>query len=573
MDSTRRLITAAVLLWLTATAALAVPARCRWHQMLTADGTTVEATLAGDETVHFFTDRNGRQYALGNDGRLHPLTAERRQQMEQLHSRKAAERAARRLKARGALTRSAAFTPATAYNGELRQLIILVAFPDQEFADSSPATLWNKVLNSEGYDERPFRGSVRDYFRTQSYGQMDLVFDIHFVKADSSYTYYGQNAANGDEPMVFDLVREAVGKVAGEVSDWSVYDWNGDGEIEQVLLFYAGLGENDGGSINSIWPHQAWLDKDMTVDGGYKISSYGCFAELDSDKGYGTFGVLCHEYCHCLGLPDLYMTTSPFDYTVYSFSVLDHGCYNGDGYLPLGFSAFERYSLGWLQPKELTEPLTVSGMKPLAESGEAYIIRNSAWPDEFFMIENRQRTGWDRLVPDQGIVVWHIDYDEKVWWWNTVNNNTTRRRATIVPASNFTGRLYSRKATDLSETVSKWAYPHDGNDSLTENSKPAPVLYNPGSAGAVMKGKPLTDMAVDDNGLASFRFCGGNDASGIAAVSRQPAAAVKDVTDLLGRRLTDGGARNGLRLVRLTNGSVVKTVSGCGAPADRGAKR
>ena len=159
--------------------------------------------------------------------------------------------------------------------------------------------------------------------------------------------------------------------------------------------------------------------------------------------------------------------------------------------------------LGWLDVTELTDPVSVSGMDAVnGEQPWAYLIRNDGYDNEYYVIENRQQTGWDKSLPGSGLLVFHIDYDEEVWKVG-VPNSSSYKRYSIIPANNSSGVGSS----------AKWAYPYMAsgfviNNELTNTSKPAATLLHANSDGTKLMSKPITNMKVE-NGLASFDFMGG----------------------------------------------------------------
>jgi hypothetical protein len=165
---------------------------------------------------------------------------------------------------------------------------------------------------------------------------------------------------------------------------------------------------------------------------GVTIDTYACSSELTIDYYNNNvidgIGTICHEFSHCLGFPDMY------DYTQKNFGMgdwdlMDRGCYNGDGcgFVPAGYSSYEKWCAGWLEPIELKdEDVEVTDLKPLSQGGDAYVIYNDKNPDEFYLLENRQNVNWDAELPGKGLLVLHADYDPEIWEWNVVNTKITK---------------------------------------------------------------------------------------------------------------------------------------------------
>lgn len=389
------------------------------------------------------------------------------------------------------------------YQGEKRQLVFLVEFNDRKFKAEDPLTFWDKVFNQEHLQESPFIGSVHDYFIDQSYGLFSLSFDLHHVSIDKSYAEYGGST----DSNVGLLLIQILNTIKDEAGNWSVYDWNHDGYVNQVIILFAGKGQNAGGGSSSIWPHQWSLSEQgrapYVIDNKYcrvLVDTYCCIQELDAQGKYGVFGTICHEYSHCFGLPDLYYGKP--SKVVDTWDLMDHGNYNGGGFRPCGYSAHERMLMGWLTPQELTAAATVSHMDALNDEPHAYMVRNDGFANEYYILENRQQTGWDADLPGSGIVVFHIDYDEEVWRTDFPNSDEEHRYS-IVPANNEFSVKY----------LSDWPYPYGENNSLTNSSRPYASLFHMNStSSSYYMSKPITNMSVD-NGIASFDFMGGGPVS------------------------------------------------------------
>ncbi|MBR1768255.1 MAG: M6 family metalloprotease domain-containing protein [Prevotella sp.] len=358
---------------------------------------------------------------------------------------------AKRHKAQNAKTRQSSQEEIRHYEGEKKGLIILVEFADVHFATDNPLQTWSDIANKQGYSENEAIGSVSDYFYDQSYGKFRLTFDVVGpVVAAHNHEYYGENKDWGPPTGWFDknvgeLVEEACKGVADKVN-FADYDWDNDGEVDQVFLLYAGRGENDYGRKDStvIWPHMAslildWDYKDGVVIQGKRINIYACSNEIWSNSlhphlaGIGTF---CHEFSHCLGLPDLY-NTEEGNSVLGDYDLMDYGSYLGEGWCPVGYSSYERYVCGWLTPEPTDDPAAISGLSPLHTSPDVRIYRTSADANDYYLIENRKKESWDRYFPKAGLMAWHIDYDKEVWMNNEVNNDPNHLRVERMTVGNI----------------------------------------------------------------------------------------------------------------------------------------
>ena len=437
------------------------------------------------------------------------------------------------------------------YHGDRHQLVVLAAFRDQAFEGDEATALdkWDQIFNAENYQENAFVGSVHDYFYAQSYGQFNLIFDLIHVNLPDSCKKY-RSTAEHDENSQY-MVDDIVDTLQTLDIDWSLYDWNGDGYVNQLLIVYAGKGMNVGGGSNTIWPHQWWLSAhvDMTTGDRYRnyrtvntadktfiIDCYCCVQEVvNSGTIKSSFGTICHEYSHCFGFPDFYYGSTKF---VGAWDLMDLGNYNGKGFCPASYSAHERWLMGWLKPIELAEPATITDMPSLSEAGKAYLIRNDDYPDEFYIVENRQRSKFDAELPGAGVVIFHIDFDESLWTDIYDFPNTSKIQHYVIFPANDIPFYY--------QSESGWAYPYQDNNSLTDTSKPAAELWHARSDSIFLMSKPLTNIAVDSVGLASFDFMKLPDAI-------QTIVSVSDATqqwfDLQGRQLPGRPQRKGLYIV------------------------
>lgn len=492
--------------------AYAVPALRERCSLRLADGTVVEATWMGDETTHFYQTDDGRCLKCDDNGIAYFVDAEKLHQAWKARALKrqtghARRYALRQRKGSGAIT------------GSKHGLVILVQFPKVPFHFTKQD--FDDLFNKENYTDDINIGSVHDYFRDASYGKFDFSFDvIGPITMSNPLSYYGDNNDNDDDVHPAVMVREAVQMIDEEV-DFSQYDWNGDGEVEQIFIIHSGYDEAQSHTNADIWSH-AWTLAEALEEGdgegtlvvdGVTVNSYATSAELRGKTG--TFitgiGTACHEFAHCFGLPDFYDTDGK-NFGMSTWSIMDYGEYNGNGGCPAGFTSYERMFCGWLEPTELIEPVYINDMPDLTSEPVCYLLRNSGKADEYYLLENRQKKSWDRYLDGHGMLILHVDYDETAWAFNMVNTIRSHQRMTIIPADNI---LYAATlAGDPWPGTSK-------KTELHESSVPAATLYNLNAEGDKLMHHSISQISESDDGLISFIF--DEDATGISfTTARSP---------------------------------------------------
>ena len=463
----------------------AIPAKKEWRTFVQPDGSTIQLMLVGDENLHYYLTRDNvpvvrdatEQFCYAKAAGFTIVStgviaheAKLRGDSERIHLSDVAEiesvRPYRTIKgvkgmraARG--VRKLGEPDHPQYLGKKKGLIILANFSDKKFFDyldsNNGYDTWNRydaMANEEGYtNEYGAIGSVHDYYHDQSYGKFNLTFDVVGpVNLDKPYSYYGKNFG-GDDLNAPEMIVECCEAVDDEV-DFTEYDWDGDGVVEEVFVLYAGYGEATGGSDDTIWPHM-WnlvsasaynnnVPDDFNLDGVY-IDVYACSNELYG-YNFGTtemgLGVVCHEFSHCLGLPDFYDTGYGGNFGMGSWDILDQGSYNGPnglGWVPAGYTSYERNYAGWLKYTELKNNRRIINQKPLTSRGNGYVIYNDSCPSEYYILENRAQDSWDSYIPGEGLLIIHVDYDEDIWYNNLVNTTgqyNDHQRFTIFHASN-----------------------------------------------------------------------------------------------------------------------------------------
>lgn len=340
--------------------------------------------------------------------------------------------------------------------GEVHSLVILVQFADTKFSTvgSDAYQFFDNMLNEPGFTySNGANGSARDFYLNSSNGRFQPKFDVVGpVTLPEKYSYYGANKGSSvDNPVrLKEFVREAC-KLADPSVDFSQYDHNQDGFIDNIYFFYAGKGEADSGDGNAIWPHSAYYSDIASQAGaaqtslkldGVEVGNYTCSNEINGTiitpqpAGIGTF---VHEFGHVLGLADHYdvnygITTFAPGY----FDTMAQASYNNNGNTPAAFSAYERACLGWLDLTVLKNGVdTLNVLPDLNDSNKAYVVPVGGTNDqEYFIMENRQQKGWDAFIPGHGMLLWHIDYDAKAWEKNELNITGTHQRVDIVEADN-----------------------------------------------------------------------------------------------------------------------------------------
>ena len=497
----KRLFTTVLATAMAATTIWAVPAKPGLKKtVLLADGSSVELTLHGDEHYSFYTNDKGIPCQT-KDGALQMMNFEEvgkqwtsRRQQRQAQGQSSASKAPRRVGTAGVTI------------GERRGLVILMQFADVPFVTENPQQTFSRYFNEEGYSENGAIASVRDYFIKQSYGQLTIDFDVVGpFTTNQKMEYYGghytdaQGDHNDAHPVL--MVSEAVDAAHDAGVDFRKYDWVNDGEVGQVFVIYAGYNEAQGADANTIWPHEWVLAAENRTKkyNGVTINTYGCASEL---RGSGKpdrngnisaeldgIGTACHEFSHCLGLPDMYDTQGD-NYAMAYWDVMCAGSYNSNSNIPAGYTSYERWFSGWMEPTEINSMTRVTGMAPLAEKPEAYVLYNEKNRSEYYLLENRQPVDFDQGLYGHGLLILHVDYSQSAWESNSVNTIAGHERMTIIAADNNYVQTLNGMAGD--------PFPGTrGVTELTNYTTPAATLYNNNVDGTKLMSKPIDNITED----------------------------------------------------------------------------
>ena len=453
------------------------------------DGTTITVRLHGDEYHSYYTTEEGTPLRRLENG----FFVEDYTVLEEF-PQVAAQRRASAIRPRQEATKFP-------LQGSPKSLVLLVGFKDLPFEQSLED--FDKLLNQSGYNYNGATGSCRDYFIAASDSVFQPQFDVYGpFTVDGNMADYGAENGNTHDKDPYSMVIDACVKASENGVDFSQYDTDNDGVLDNVFIYYAGHNQAEGGPANSIWPHKASVAwRNARVDGKY-LATYACTSEYSGSAGTrrASIGTFCHEFGHVLGLPDLYDTGYKY-YTVSNWSIMCSGNYNNNGRTPPTYSAYERFYLGWLAPEQLTEK-GIYSMEPLLETNQAYLIADKTHnlngdnpnPNEFFLLEYRTKTGWDTYLPGSGMLVWHIDYLASAWYSNTPNNGPNFLRIHMEEANGIGWE--QRKNGENGRTSD----PYPGTNNVTSFT---PRLHN---------GTVLSDQNVlaitDNNTWLSFVYKG-----------------------------------------------------------------
>ncbi len=314
--------------------------------------------------------------------------------------------------------------------------VILVSFSDQPFSPTSygtggPAPYFERSLfDTTGTTAT---GSVFDYYRWVSGERIRVVGRVvATIALPEPKNWYALNS--------FGLRPSAPQNIYGFVSntlqyadtsvDWRPFDGDQDGFVDMLWVIHTGLpGEATvtGDNLWSVtsrltsWPSGESFETRTPRPGApsirMRIDRFSVLPELSAIRP-GTpseIGVYCHEFGHALGLPDLYDTGTLGGGTNVgpgNWSLMGTGSYGTDGgspEFPAHLGAWPLKWLGWRTPSRPAND-SVLVLRPLAGGASPieFWFQGEA-NTEYFLIENRQRMGFDRNLPAEGLIVYQID--------------------------------------------------------------------------------------------------------------------------------------------------------------------
>ena len=539
----RRLSLMLYILFALAPALVAVPARKGLLDFRQPDGTVFQAYLSGDEFGHLVLtpdgcsliqdaegwwcyaryDYDGRRVSTGvhAGGRDVPggvLAAARDIPYDLLRRRRDVQ-ARRTIPLR---ERELARTRSGEGGGLHRTLIILAQFKDLSFTYTRED--FERIINGSG------SAGALAYFNEQWKGHTTFQFDItDIVTLPETYAHYGADNEEEEEEHAPEMIRDACAAVGPEI-DFSQYDNDGDGVVDNLFVFYAGPNQAEGADENYVWPHQWYLQSGAHINfsrDGVLVDDYACTSELrlvDSQAtALANIGTFCHEYTHTFGIPDLYdENDNDGGYAEglwRSIDLMDAGNYNDDGRTPPNYSAVERWKFGITEGILLTEGTYT--LRPVQENGDYYYMPTEN-EGECFLFECRQAQGWDRYIGGSGLLIYHIDqsnrsagYSDDIgsnvtairrWSLNLVNARPDHQCVDLIEPdpqarTDYQANVKKRDWYSISLLASHAFWPFDGAAIFTCDTDPAFVFWGDDAPPSPLG---LTDIRRNDDGSVTF---------------------------------------------------------------------
>lgn len=387
--------------------------------------------------------------------------------------------------------------------GTIHMPVILVEYADVKF--SNTVQDFDRMMNEEGCTIGGNHGSVRDFFKENSFGKLDLVTDvIGIYTLPEKRAYYGGNDwwDNDNDPRA--MVATAIGMADKDI-DFSKFDNDGDGVVDGIHVIFAGPGEEAGGGKDCIWSH-SW-DVNSSAD-GVRFSRYSCSPEVRGPGGtlLSYIGVVCHELGHVLGAMDFYDT----DYScggryegTGEWDLMASGSWNGDGACPAHFNPYSKiYDFGWAVAAE-GGPGTYN-LKAFDDNG--FVRIDSPTDGEYFLLEYRAKKKFDSHLPGQGMMVYHASGNLSRLGFNTINASHRQQFYPVCANSKVKLPDDDPDSYGLVDHVSA-PFPGGslGKHELSDVTVPSLMGWD-----YVPTAMPITDIAVDYNGdCVTFDIAGG----------------------------------------------------------------
>ena len=330
--------------------------------------------------------------------------------------------------------------------------VLLVATSDKAHGDSAA---FYDFLNKPGYNVNNNIGSLRDYFLYVSDSLFDPHFDVYPVKINATLLSFGTDT-NFQEGKFIAAGIDTLVKRADFLANANKYCLKNK-NVDGFIFLFPGMEEDALKQSEIFWSHQFWMQANGSSRGwfpsaykagGYYFDKYlftSQYADGSRNTKINKMGIFAHEFSHVMGLNDHYgkdangrQVNGPGAYDVMSLGMYNGSTYE-EGNAPMGYSAYEKETMGWLKLKELQSD-SVYSLKKLSKL-QAYSVTNPNHNDEYYVVEYRPAESYDSYVKNSlnwnqranGVYVWYIDYDEETCsYYNNANGDISHQRVAIV---------------------------------------------------------------------------------------------------------------------------------------------
>ena len=382
--------------------------------------------------------------------------------------------------------------PAT---GNRKALCVLMDFPDKPMVKTVEE--FEALMNQVGYSVGSAKGSVKDFYLENSYGKLDLTVTVvgPYTTANN-LSYYTTN--NGYQA----LAREAATAAAADVD---LTEFAENGSLETFHIIFAGYGDEAIGNGRQIWSHKWSLHPTLMLD-EVEVSVYSCSPELRHNSGstLTAIGVVCHELSHVFGAPDYYDANDAnggqFEGTG-NWDLMAIGSWNDNGDTPAHINMFQKILYEWVDPIELATEQEIVDMPNSAENPVAYTIKANN-NGEMYVLENRQKVGFDAAIPGHGLLIYHIHQNAL-----SGNGNNNSHPQQVYPVSAAATTAIPNHSPSSYGPISEDSTPFPGTSGQTEfTDYTTPQAFS----WATMLGieKPITNITEIEEKI-SFSFMGG----------------------------------------------------------------
>lgn len=495
------------------------------------DGRVVNATLVGDEYIHFYKSTDGEVILYNLEGNYYYAASE--EDIDSLNNISYNLEQQNMSQARG--MRSSATLTST--NGRLsgdrlfpctgtpKVLVLMIEFSDVSFTFSRDDI--ERILNSTEMTTdiktnglvTKSQGSVAEYFNHCSGGQFRPQFDVYGTfKVNNTASYYSSREIT--------FIKDAC-EAAKDYVDFTEYDQDNDGYVDLVYLMYAGYG-GTWGNTGTIWPKVLHSAGGFCTVDGKKVHRAGMSNEIsfspqvneqyfNNEKQLVGIGLFCHEFCHAIGLTDFYPNNNTWSNKTWydnqgmeDWSLMDGGENRQNGCLPTPLNAFERYLFGWIDEIQVLDEPSKITLTPLQDGGQPYKILGNN-DNEYWVIEaipSDKKWYMNFKLTGTGMIVYHINTDIKNFSATTMVNGTHGKPGfTIVPADGRVIGFYNSNETDDAHAASMRGDPFPGSQQVTTLTD---YWVKDGTID-----KPMTDIVQNSDYSVSFYFmCTRGDANG-----------------------------------------------------------